>query len=250
MSEFLDPSVPPKKYRTLNGSGTTSATGYSDGACTMQTSTLTNQISGSIQYNKDTCEVTDTGHLLTITNGSTTYDGPFGLYSSGCPSSDVRFIWDCAANSKTVTGTGDCVLFGGVQQICGGNNSYFMSDEDTEDDAIARANASVGDWVALDGGNCLSNSAFIARNDEDFSFTYRSEQTKACASGLVIGDTYTITIRFGSRAVGSSGPFIPNGLTEVTFTATATTDCTGWVDVPNDNNMETIPTGCTVRSGG
>lgn len=266
MEEFTEPSTPPKKYRNLTNSGHIYICIYSGSDCIAGFGTTDSYpwpSATDIVYDSATCAVTGgiASHYSDTSATSCSYSetgshdffgyapGPTGPAHESTPSGN-GFFDRTPTTFQESYGLGVCVPAGSFFLTTWGSHLQTLSVEDTEDDAIARSNATIPDWVALNSGNCLSNSAFIARGDTRFDFTYRSEQTKATVTGLTIGATYTIVIRFGSRAVGSTGPFIANGLTEVTFTAEHVTDSTDWIDVPNENNMETIPTGCTVRSGG
>lgn len=200
--------------------------------------------------NAATCSelVGDSSTRLSKTGGPNPCD-PTGGSSAPLGLSDPETAYGSSAvvvtHIDSVTTTVDGA--GCVAQI-----SYFgtvtkrLDTENTEADAIDRANAGVADWSAA---SCQDDHAFITqRGAGEFTFAYRSVQTRAVVGTiehpLIVGHGYTVTIRFERRAIGV-GPWLLIGLQEIVFTATVTIgELTPWIDVPNSAGFETRPRSC------
>ncbi len=228
-------------------SGTMSSTGYGGPSCAGGViSTLTNTISGARTYSNTTCEVTEGGHLVTVTNGGTTYDGPLSpLTGPGCPTSDAQVTWTCTNTIAQVVGTEDCLPFGGGNsQKAVGTQTYELSDEDTEEDAIERENAPQ-EWA---GSSCLSAPAFRTQRTTGFTFEYNSVQSRVRLTDLLPDHSYDVTTFYYRRLLGSTGPWIFFSLNiQSAFGTGASEQFTSWVDVPNESDFETRAQSCLVE---
>lgn len=124
-----------------------------------------------------------------------------------------------------------------------------LSQEDTEDDAVARAVAPVA-WS--DEAVCTSPLAAFRtqRGASDVTFGFRETQVKATlgtiAHPLIIDHQYVCTIGYYRRALGSGGVWLWYADQEISVTADTTVEITDWFDVPNEEGFETIPLTCDV----
>ena len=153
------------------------------------------------------------------------------------------------ANRRVVTGTQECVL----TQLSPVNYSKLsgvlteqLSEEDTEDDALNRANAGLS-W-SPPAANCVATFAFRTDRATSACFGYRDVQVRAHVSGLTVGRNYEVHFSMYRRALGTMTP--RSFLNEVVLhvTATLAVDVTGWVDVPNEGpGWDTICAGCFVK---
>jgi hypothetical protein len=130
-----------------------------------------------------------------------------------------------------------------------GRLNVSLDDEDTEQDAINRANALIGDWTA---GACDTTTTFITlRGPSTFVFGYRTVQTRATCGDitnpLIPGHTYKLTIHYTWRVLGTGGPFTDYGIDEITFTAAHPIETTAWVDVPMEDAKEIKSSSCTLE---
>jgi hypothetical protein len=232
-SEFADISNPPKKYRRLTNSGSiVDRTFMHDTNCGGSADdTLTHNYSGAGIVNKDTCVIDCTS----ITEGTC---GPV----NGTGFDTVTQT----ATTSTATGNGCFQNVGGRPSFSrDGVWTNTLTEEDTEDDAEARAIASMPTWTACSGCDCTS-----WRTDRSgtttTTFGFQHVQTK-CQWTAIIGQSYHVTIRYGRRLLGSSGPFLDLGMTsEVTITADVIAETTDWIDVPNGAGWETAVVSCRV----
>ena len=208
------------------------------------------------EYDAETCDLSetdgseqrvDTGDECSAPAGSPSalpYSNPTAAYGSGVDLTET-------ATSRAWGGEG-CIDNGdGTSTLYSGDITEDLTVEDTEEDAIARA----GEGVSWTSGSCDVLTAYkTARLEGQFEFAYREVQVR-----MICGDsdhhlteppathTYKATVRFSRRTLGSSGPFIPYSITEVTFTADEFVEYTPWVDVPNEAGYETKAIGCSVE---
>jgi hypothetical protein len=242
-SEFIDPSLPPKKYRKKTFAGQSSRCNYnSAAACNAGT-----PINGSdrfvingltSEYNATTCAVVDSGSTTTYQNiGScpaTSVISTGGVFDPTCGSTP-QFTWSCTSSiQKTLTPTGQCATENGLiySQIVA-NITIILSVEDTEADAIIRANAAAG-WDLTP----KTVSTMQSRGAGSFSFSSVYVEVRANLTGLSIGKDYTFRIYYGGRLYGSTGAFSFVATEEVTFTATSTIEDTPWIALPQFYSQE------------
>lgn len=258
-SEYGTPSSPPRKYRIQSFNEDFTFCSFGPGDCTGISATSRNVISGArTAYSKTTCAPTTTESRDVYGSGAgdcplaTTYAFTDSTgYSGEDMSSPPSVIGGMGLASETQTDlvyipTGDCYISGGGKGLAiSGDQHWDLSDEDTDQDAIDRANAPLG-WTA---SNCLTEPAFITPRTTGFSFAYRSVQSRVYGSNLTPGHIYEATIYFYRRLLGSTGPWIFFSIAEVPCdpVGSDTFAYTDWVDVPNEDDFETRAQGCTIK---
>jgi hypothetical protein len=124
-----------------------------------------------------------------------------------------------------------------------GTVTEALSTPDTADNAVTRANVNQS-WS--NSPSCIALPAFISDESSSGTYTYRTVQTNATAYGLTIGLNYNVEIRFYRRQCCGVGPYTYQSSWVAQFTATATSEPTGWIDVPNVFGYETVPLNCSV----
>ena len=204
------------------------------------------------QYDKDSCDLTETNNSLR--NGETTIvpsdDPPY--YYSGHLTEITHTLYKikwlgigCLAN-----GYGDSELWDSISTI-----TTELSDEDTKDDAIARAKAATEDpyeWgapVDCDAGH--GGTTFITDNGDSDTFAFREGQVRGIFPyGYgTLDHTYKFTIKIYARDAGTGDPFVTFSVLEIVYhippdaTAPLQTD---WVDMPMEPGKELQATSCIV----
>ena len=125
-----------------------------------------------------------------------------------------------------------------------------MSEEDTEEAAIARAVDEDGDPLefTVSPTGCANVWAYRSlRNPGDREFAFRETEVRVALSGLTIGTSYRVTVRFYRRLLNSDGPWIFFSVGDTPFVALATTHTTDYLPVPNEAGWETRPQTCRVE---
>lgn len=248
-SEFTTPSSPPKKYRknTANGTATAIFTGGATGCSGGTPCGWTDTFSGTQAYDKTTCGVTgDTigtrvGSCGNNTSASTVnlcdFYGPVGMSCS-----PARLL-------LTMTNDGACHTVGSDSvQYSSANATMTLSDEDTEDDAIARANAGIGSWTPCTPFSESDCSGFkVLRGAGTFSMSYRSAQVQYQASGTIQGALYETTINLQRRLQGTSNPFLDFATITDEFTGpSGSTYLSAWFDIPTQSGYEVAANVCSI----
>jgi hypothetical protein len=148
---------------------------------------------------------------------------------------------------KDIVGLEACVLVGSTWVKHQGHVTDELTIEDTDDAALARAEAAMGWSTPLQ--NCGSDPAYMTqRGATDFTFAFRSVRVRTVVSRLIPGRLYTVTFKFYRRVVASGLPFTLYAQAPLQFLATAETYRTEWVDVPNEPGFETQAGGCSVAA--
>lgn len=120
------------------------------------------------------------------------------------------FALTSSSETMLTYGPGACYLVGGsnYRVIHSGSRVWQLSDEDTEDDAVARATAS--GWSSY--GGCFSGlpcceASRTARGAGVFTFTYAEARVKLVFSGLLSGSSATIylTVYYRDLATLATG---------------------------------------------
>jgi hypothetical protein len=261
-SEFTSPSSPPKKYRTRTVTGTMSICWYNDNGCTLKSMTDGLLPGGATkQYDVSTCvqSTVSDGHIYETwtptytvtcpyTTGGANYSfWTYNMYNFGtqvslCSNSFLADLTSAgllscskAATSETVTGLEICKPYP-YRMWATGQLFQNLSNEDTEDNAIARANASLS-WSSCTPSVPADCSAYKPlRGAGSFSLSYRSSQYAVDESGLTIGQDYHAKVTLQRRVYGTSDAFVDYALVEFDFTATGSAT---YHDVANDSGMET-----------
>lgn len=123
-----------------------------------------------------------------------------------------------------------------------------LSEEDTEEDAMERATAE-DEWENVE--SCILSPAFAtARGAGQFSFAFRMLQVRVRLMGLAASTSYTVSVKFYRRVLGTSGPYLFFAQEDIGITTDAnpaSDDFTPWIDVPNESGWETRPQLCSVE---
>lgn len=247
--EYTSPSTPPKMYRRQTPSG--SFTGCNmDTGCHTPGGGFSYSWHGSYQYDSSSCAETN-GMVETFTGGVFT-----GSCSNGgspvdstppkdfVPSNAGGAVPVVMPNSKTWSPSG-CV----GADTWSGTCTVILDDEDTEDDAEARASAADPFWAAcsLCDASCTRYRIGTPRPPGTFTFTANLVQVQV-AWTAIIGRSYKVTVKFYSRVLGSGGPFLFYGQTQITVVADMLSEVSPWIDVayPGDG-LEGLAGICTVE---
>lgn len=208
IAEYTTPSTPPKKYRIQTLTGIYKRCQWNNAAnCTAGGATGFlvadwREYSGTWTYNKTTCA-----------NSNTQVENDYtGVTGAGCPAqgtlqatnamtappfppinSGAGIVVTVTPTSWTWTGPGSCQP---VAKFSGTVNST-LTDEDTEDDAIARA---VG---TTPGTSCMAKKEPRGAGDFDLLFVLVA-YSMACSS-LVAGHDYRITYLLLTETYGGGG---------------------------------------------
>ena len=267
-------SNPVRLFRTQTRSGENKECNYGSNACTCGTTpywrTAREKISGAYKFDADTCAVTNTqisevgGYIyggdcsdIALT---ATYPLAFRDYYAGnlvlgllsvCGNAD-RTGSNIVVEETQITWGPD--LFGCVNDTlcneCLGTRRLILSDEDTDADAIRRANAVIAGWTGCNCGTA-DCTAWVQDRTGTGSTTlgYRSIQTQVQWTALA-SRSYDVTVNFGRRILGSGGPFLDLGMQyEVTVASgpEGGTTVTSWIDVPTEAGFETVALTCLVE---
>lgn len=262
ISEYTSPSTPPKKFRRQDLSGGfqncdfhfLAPTGVCSGTPPAIASGNTTY-TGACQYNKDTCGVVNTGleNTGSASGGACVLPGITASVSAGCdPFSPyltrINYTLAELRLSRTWTYVAGCTSYpnpNGIDRLQFGESVVAqLSDEDTDADAIARANAVITDWSA--GVSCELFTAFrSSRGAGSFSATYRSVRTRMTISSLTPGQFYTAEFKIFGRVFGATD-WIYQYSIFVQFTATHAIETTDWQELTMLEGMETKAAVCNV----
>lgn len=197
------------------------------------------------QVNASTCTLTEVDHNDLNITGDNCPSGPTACYGSGVSI-------DTDKTERSIEGVG-CEP--GGYNLWSGEITETLTDEDTEEDAIARAVVPL-DWIP---GSCQTLTAFkTERLAGQFEFAFRAVQVRAIAGSLtqplLAGHTYNFKTRFSHRPLGTSTPFAVFLEDEFSFTASGPNfnALTGIYTsapfpVPTDVGFETRASGCSVE---
>jgi hypothetical protein len=245
--EYISPSDPPKVYRRQQPGGTTTFQfGTAFAGCSPVTETQVYTRSGAYQFDAHTCAETNTQIEHESSSTGFTADNvipkePVSLFAG------FFFTETKAPTTRTFSPTPGCHGAGtGSPNSCSGDSMLTLSDEDTEDDAIARAAAP----LSYTGCTCGTDScsAFITDRTGSGSIVigWRTVETRVLFTGLTTGQSYLATLGLSRRVLGTGGPFIDFGTMEISFTVDDPTHASAWQPVPNEAGWETIVSGCVV----
>lgn len=249
LEEYTSPSSPPKKYRTGTITKNTHSTSTSDGFTVCNPgpfSCMANRttIEGTLSFSALDCSITECPVETRYTQPSpSSCDLEEGEPEEFC-GADAEIL--ACGGSPTVTPTswtetrsesGELSCGEGVAGDytfeCSSNGS--LSDEDTDADAIARAQTSAwGEW----GEVC---SATWEQRVSGFSFAYQDAQWRITESGLTPSTSYDFTVEYWRRPYGG-GP--GDWVLFATLALSESTDGSGDLitteeDIPNVAGYET-----------
>lgn len=237
--EFTDPSSPPKKYRRSNLSGGYVLDRYSAPGCAtlVQSGFVVCNWSGSCQYDAETCAADNDGQVECG-----------GAPSTRCVeslNSDSGRTEVLTKTTRSWAATGACFLHtDGVSWVRYSvlDAVIQLADEDTEEDAIARAIApGWSDWAPVDEF-CQNPGCCQSAHEErvsGFGFVYIEAEFRVKKTGLTPGQAYDIAVDLYRRPY-DSGPYELYATIELS----ATVDGSGILEtnataVPNDLGFQT-----------
>lgn len=229
-AEFASPSTPPLLYHTLTANGTNVSANYTDSGCTVPAVPSGNSCThaGSVVYDADDCSVVTSG-------GFTCTGGQSGGVTTDLGSSNCFITVSKTPTTQSAAPTGFCCPDGGIfsKQVTFGL-ILTLSDEDTEEQAIARLLASV-DWSDY-GANCAAGwePRTIAT-----TFLYQEAEFKVDMSSLTPGGNYLLKLKV-YRSVWGMGDFVLlyTLIYPVTADGSGNAQVTG--TIPNDNGFDTM----------
>lgn len=149
-----------------------------------------------------------------------------------------------AATTRTITGKNACTADSPGYLKFDGTVTETLSEEYTEDDAIAKfvASHSFGSWTTVSPSGCMGGgqSCCLAQYEErtDDSFLYSEAEYRVNGSGLIPLSNYDVEVKVYRRAFGT-GSFVL--FQTISFTLTTDIDGNFTYDdtVPNEAGYET-----------
>lgn len=239
-AEYASPSIPPKKYRRQDISGTLSRC-YGE---------LANRggehdaYDGYYLFSASACAKTNTQerdhYAQEWVNCGTeafqeTYTPPadFAPNNFGFPSA-----LSLSASKQVKTWS----VVSNDNYVYGGPVTATLNDEDEEDDAIERAGAS---WSSCSPTVPADCSAYkVARGAGQFSGTYRQLQVKVTVSDTVVGQIYEARIQLQRRVYGSTDPFVDYVELFHQFVGVEGIYTSDWLPVPCESGDEVAAVSC------
>lgn len=223
-SEYTDLSEPRRKYRTETNAGTHSqiCNGVPSEANNTQIKT----------YNADTCVLGTTGTAPVF---------------CGTPDSVVTTRLT-VTSSETYSGTGTGACCGsGFPESGTSNTVKTLSDEDSDDDAIARALPLISDWSSAPSG-CINHTAYkTVRVGAEISFGFRYGRSQVSFTAI-IGRSYRVRTFFKRRVYGSGSTFANYVSVDTTITASVVSTVMPYVETPNpDAGYEVLASSATAQ---
>lgn len=251
--EFCSPSDPPKLYRRSTYSGNNPIQAFMFPDCSGDPTATSNvRQSGRDLYDRDTGAFSTTAVFADGAAPQTPSSDPCA------PGSSCESVVAIDATNFSITGLSACCFVASVWRKAQGTRSQVLSEEDTEDDANARAASEIADWTGCAGLGCMDLTCTAFRSDRtgtaDIFFGWRNVETQA---SWLAGPrcTYQVTVHFARRLLGSGGPFLDLGMIfEATVVAPDNPELadqggvvrTEWIPVPNEAGWETRANSCHV----
>lgn len=243
--EFGTPSSPPKAYRVGTMTGTVSGNLYDLPDCTILDHSDSCTFSSVCSYDKATCAQSSSGGTQCEVNGG---DLPPSPPSCGLLVGTCNYSLAVTKVQQKLTPTGVCCgPEGSEYRKASGSQTFTLSQEDTEADAIDRILAGPhGIWS--DFGPSAQCEAQYQERTSGFNFGYIEAKYKITAYGLVSFSDYSAKVTLYRRPYGV-GDF------EVfeERTSTITADENGFYEGPeetvtNDEGFETYAGACSIGS--
>lgn len=254
--EFADVTLPnPKKYRNISWTYHVAFDQYPGTICPggghIPGSTDHYGLGGigtpvEFQYDPDTCVRTGGGNVVGE-DGETIpiiftcipmLPHACGLGTSGTKTTLQLFLDNPNFNCCN-TGTVEGFLFTGASGLA------TLSDEDTEEDAIAREELT---WTEFGSCEETAYSYIEERGSLNYVFDFIAVEARATCELLTPGRTYRVTFTFEKRAFGSGDPFDPMGTTHVIeFVAGAATEIMPDITLPKEHAIEIRIASCVIE---
>lgn len=250
--EYSSPSSPPRKYRTQTLSGSCSVCRGGRVCGGSGSGVQSESFSGTYKFDASSCGETNAqDNLFTNDDPDNNGDKACGYTGSGThftPGASFGGPNTVGILSFSVSSAPTSVQWNDTACNTGGYNAVSnvkkqLSDEDTIDSAIARANAGIGSWTPCSGGGSSCSAFKAARGSGVFSASYRSTQVRVTVTYLTPGTSYTVTIQL-QRRVNGVGSFSDYATLTVVFTASASSYTSSWIDVPVDEGYEVAVSSC------
>ncbi len=236
-------SVPPKKFLVLNQGGHFRFLQFTSLACSVSGGPdIVCNWSGVCSYNPAGCVLT-AGGIQNCGGGDASNCGNLGGdFTPGSPDTNTT------STNLDAKVTGACRVGGpsGFGKYTEADQYAHLSNEDTEDDAIARANAIIGSWTTCSSAPCTAYKE--ARGAGDFTLAYRNQQLRIyIPSGGAVGINYEARINLRRRLYGTTDAFVDWAYIQDTFTGTGGTPHTGpWYNMPVQSGYEVEANVCVV----
>jgi hypothetical protein len=270
LEEYTSPSTPPKKYRKQTLSGAVPNCGYNGPNCSAAASNAGAEFTVGGETNFDASTGVETNTQYMDFRGSDGTPSPTcGIASSVLTHSGLSNPWTtpipAAVSLASITTNqtqkrydydGHCSNSGaGVGYKYTGYHLGALSVEDTEDDAIGRANAGIGSWSSCtpfgDGHGCSTYK--VLRGAGAFSLGYRSLQIAVQSINCTPGVVYNTTINLQRRLQGTSDAFV-DWITmshefvgpAAVYPATTSSYAGPWLSVPSTSGYEVIANSCSI----
>ncbi len=273
-SEFTSPSSPPKKYLKKTASGRLYSCSFGGSLASCHGDNVVSQrneyhVYGEAVYDPDTGSLTNNmkfdrynvnspGGSCAAAAAGVSLIGSETLNSDFPPASSINFpggsvactefqpsaplTWSDSPTERAYGAAGDCVSCAGTttapdRGVMTTPIKAVLSDEDTEENAIARAIAEIGSWNST--GTCDDHTSFMEERTSGFEFDFRFGQARVVIpSGLVIAANYEARMQIGRRVLGSSDPYTPQSDIVISFTAEDASHTSDWEDLPASPGWE------------
>lgn len=239
-SEFASPSVPPKKYLTLSQSGGYQFDFSTDSTCSHASGpAIICNWAGACNYDANTC-INNIGGTVDCGSGPTPY--------CGLAADDPGRVTVSSPTNQHWDPTGACFYNGtGWGRYSSLTVQVNLTNEDTEDNAITRANAAIATWdscIAIDPSYCSAYKT--VRGAGQFTLTYRTAQYRIYTTRNTPGQHYSVVINLQRKLHGTSDPFIDWATNTIDYIGVADPYVGIWYQIPVDSGYEVAATSCTV----
>jgi hypothetical protein len=164
---------------------------------------------------------------------------PLSPSPPACPGGLDNIVITTTAAQRKYVGNGDGVC--AVNTSAGGTLQADLSNEDSEDDAITRADAPIGSWTSC-SSSCTGYKE--TRGAGDFTLAYRHLQLAVVTPGSANGVVYEATISIRRRAYGTSDPFVDWIELTHQYVGTGGTYTGPWLHVPVESGYEVEASAC------
>lgn len=219
LSEYTTPSVPPKKFleQVLSGASVVCAI---PAPGPIPATYEVRSYSGQYEYDPETCTPTNNQLREDRNQVGGVCGGTPAVTGSAVPSLSPWFsdyavpsAWSRVTTPTTDTYTGISGFVAFFCQSTSGVSVATLTNEDTEDTAIARTTPS--------GSGTAAISYRETRGAADFTFLWQNSTFEGTAGNLVIGSNYQVALPILTENYGGGSPVLSEIL--LAFTAVAAT---------------------------